>query len=226
MVSRRICFIKKNEGEKEKMKPIIVINLKTYKSGKDDLKLAKTIEKASPNIIIGAQSTDISTIAKNVKNPVYAQHVDFQEPGRNTGFILPEAVKAAGAKGVFLNHSEHRLNIDTIKKTEKRCKKINLKTAIFAKDLNQAQKIEKLKPNYLVIEPPELVGGKNSVTKAKPELITEIKKKLKTKFLVGAGIKTGEDVRTAMKLGASGIAISSVITKAKNPEKKLRELLS
>lgn len=207
------------------MKPTIVINLKTYKSGKDALGLAKAISKANSKIIIGAQPTDITLIAKAVKNPVYAQHVDYQDTGRNTGYILPEAVKAAGAKGVFLNHSEHRLNMDTIKKTVKRCKKLNLKIGIFAKNLNQALELKKLKPDYLMIEPPELVGGDISVSKAKPGLIEQIGKKLKYPFLVGAGIKGGEDVKIAMKLGSAGIAISSAITKAKNPKKAVQDLM-
>ncbi len=207
------------------MEPIIVINFKTYKQGKEVVKLAKKIEELDKKIIIGVQALDILKVVKAVKNPVYVQHVDYQEIGRNTGYVLPEAVKVNGAKGVFLNHSEHRLKLDVIKKTVKRCKALKLKTAIFAKDLKQAQKIKKLKPDYLIIEPPELVAGKISVSKAKPKLIEEIKKKLKYDFLVGAGIKTNEDVKAAMKLGASGIAISSAITKAKNPVKKLKELL-
>ena len=207
------------------MEPIIVINFKTYKQGKEVVKLAKKIEELDKKIIIGVQALDILKVVKAVKNPVYVQHVDYQEIGRNTGYVLPEAVKVNGAKGVFLNHSEHRLKLDVIKKTVKRCKALKLKTAIFAKDLKQAQKIKKLKPDYLIIEPPELVAGKVSVSKAKPKLIEEIKKKLKYDFLVGAGIKTNEDVKAAMKLGASGIAISSAITKAKNPVKKLKELL-
>ena len=102
---------------------------------------------------------------------------------------------------------------------------MKLKVAIFAKDLKQANDIKKLKPDYLIIEPPELVAGKVSISKAKPKLIEEIKKKLKYDFLVGAGIKTNEDIKVAMKFGAKGIAISSAITKAKNPAKKLKELL-
>ena len=207
------------------MEPIIVINFKTYKQGKEVVKLAKKIEELDKKIIIGVQALDILKVVKAVKNPVYVQHVDYQEIGRNTGYVLPEAVKVNGAKGVFLNHSEHRLKLDVIKKTVKRCKALKLKTAIFAKDLKQAQKIKKLKPDYLIIEPPELVAGKVSVSKAKPKLIEEIGEKLKYDFLVGAGIKTNEDVKAAMKLGASGIAISSAITKAKNPVKKLKELL-
>jgi len=205
-------------------KPLIVVNLKTYKSGKDALRLSKIIEKVSSKIIIGVQPTDLAVISKAVKNPVYIQHVDYFEPGRNTGFILPEAACAAGAKGVFLNHSEHRLNMDVIEKTVKRCQKLNLKIGIFAKNLNQAIELKKLKPDCLMIEPPELVAGKVSVSMAKPKLIEQIGEKLKYPFLVGAGIKGGEDVKIAMELGADGIAISSAVTKSKNPSKILKEL--
>ena len=207
------------------MKPIIIVNLKTYKQGASVLKLAKKISRVDKKIIIGVQATDILEIVKIVKNPIYVQHVDYQEVGRNTGYILPEAIKADGARGVFLNHSEHRLKMDVIGKTVKRCKVLKLKTAIFAKNLKQALEIKKLKPDYLIIEPQELVAGKISVSKAKPKLIEEIGEKLKYKFIVGAGIKSKDDVDIAMKFGAKGIAISSAITKAKDPAKKLRELI-
>jgi len=207
------------------MKPIVIINLKTYKQGSDVLKLAKIIEKVDKKIIVGVQPTDIYRISKSTKLKVYSQHVDYQEIGRNTGFILPEAVKAEGARGVFLNHSEHRLDFKIIKRTFKRCKNIGLEVTIFAKDLRQAKKIKKLKPNYLIIEPPELVAGKISVSKAKPDLIENIGKKLKYDFIVGAGIKTNEDLKIAIKLGAKGIALSSAFTKAKNPGEILRSLV-
>lgn len=206
--------------------PTIIINLKTYKQGKSALKLAKIIEKVNPKIIIGVQPTNISTITKKTSLQVFSQHTDYQEMGRNTGFILPEAIKASGAKGTFLNHSEHRIPLNIIKKTLKRCKTLKLKTAIFAKDLKQAKKIKSLKPDYIIIEPPQLVAGKTSVTKSKPQLIKNIHKNLGYKFIVGAGIKTNQDLVTAIKLGASGIALSSAITKAKNPKKKLLELIT
>ena len=156
------------------MKPIIVVNFKTYKQGKQVLKLAKQIEKIDKNIIIGLQASDIEEVAKKTKLKVYAQHVDYMKPGRETGFILPEAVKKDKAIGTFLNHSEHPLGFGILKKTIKRCKKVGLKIMIFAKNLKQAKKIQRLKPDYLIIEPPELVGGKVSVSKAKPELIKNI----------------------------------------------------
>jgi len=207
------------------MKPIFIINFKTYKKGKSVLKLAKKIEKVDKNFIVGVPATSIKEISKKTKLKVYAEHVDSFSPGRNTGFILPEEVRANGAKGTFLNHSEHKIGFEVLKKTILRCKKTGLKVAVFAPDLKEAKKIEKLKPDFLIFEPPELVSGKISVSSAKPDLIKKISKEIKINFLVGAGIHKREDVEDAMKLGAMGVAVSSQITKAKNPEKELRKLL-
>ena len=49
------------------MKPLIVINLKTYKTGKSLIKLVKAIEKVDKNIIIGASACDISELSKKTK---------------------------------------------------------------------------------------------------------------------------------------------------------------
>ncbi len=207
-------------------KPITVINLKTYQQGEKAVKIAKEIEKVDKNIIIGVEASDIYEISRKTKLKVYAQHVECFKPGRNTGYVLPESVKKNGAVGTFLNHSEHKLSFEVLKRTVIRCKKIGLKILVFASTLKEAEKIQNLKPDYLVIEPPELVAGKKSVSKEKPGLIKKINNKLKIKFLVGAGINTREDIRIAMKLGASGVAFSSVITTAKEPGKKLKEMMS
>ena len=159
------------------MKPIIIVNFKTYRQGKGAVSLAKQIEIVDKNILIGVQASDVYEIIKKTKLKVYSQHVDCLKKGRATGFILPEAVKNDKAVGSFLNHSEHKLKFDVLKKTIKRCNGVGLKTVVFASSLREALRIEKLKPDYLVIEPPELVGGKVSVSKSKPELIKGIKKK-------------------------------------------------
>ena len=197
----------------------------TCQQGKKAIELAKKIEKVDKNIIIGVQASDVYEIAKKTKLKVFAQHVDYFVPGRFTGHIIPESVKKDGAVGTFLNHSEHKLKFGVLRKTVKRCKKIGLKTLIFATSVKEAKKVQRLKPDFLTIEPPELVGGKKSVSKEKPELIKNIKKKIKMNFLVGAGINTKEDIGIAMKLGASGVVFASVITKAKNPVKTLKGMI-
>ena len=208
-----------------KMKSIFVINFKTYKKGEDVLKLAKIAVKVDRKIIVGVQAPYLKEVALGTKLRVYAEHVDYFEPGRNTGFLLPEDVKAAGAVGTFLNHSEHKLEFEVLKKTVARCKKVGLKVIVFASSLQEAKKIEKLKPDYLAYEPAELVGGNVSVSTAKPDAVKKIASSLKMPFLVGAGIKARKDVETSLKLGASGIAVASGITKARNPGKEIRDLM-
>lgn len=206
-------------------KPVVVVNLKTYKSGKDVLKLCREIERVDKSIIVGANPIDVYRISNETKLNVFCQHVDFVEPGKNTGFLTVEGVKGAGAKGVFLNHSEHRLEWKVLVKTVERCKKIGLKILVFTKDLVESRKVEKLGVDYICWEPAELVGGDISVSSAKPGEIEKVCKGLNQDVLVGAGVKTHEDLEIAMKLGASGVALASGVTKARNPRRVLKELI-
>ncbi|MBM3234054.1 triose-phosphate isomerase [Candidatus Pacearchaeota archaeon] len=208
------------------MNPTVIINFKTYKQGEDVLKLAREIEKVCKKAIIGVQASDIYEIARKTKLRVYAQHIDFFLPGRETGYIIPESVKIDGAEGSFLNHSEHKLSFSVLKKTIKRCNQVGLKTLVFASSVSEAKKIEKLKPDFLVYEPPELVAGKLSVSEAKPEIIKKIREEIKMPFIAGAGIHSRDDVQIAMKLGASGFAVSSAVVLSSNPGKVLKLLLS
>ncbi len=94
--------------------PAIVLNVKTYteSTGVKALELARLMEKISKetnvSMAIAVQACDITRCAEEVSIPVYAQHIDPIKPGSSTGWTLPEAVKAAGAKGTLINHSEHR----------------------------------------------------------------------------------------------------------------------
>ncbi len=212
-------------------KPLIVINFKTYRSavGSNALRLAGLAESVSKNIIVCVQATDIYPISSSTGLTVFAQHIDPVDFGSNTGFILPESVKSAGAKGTLINHSEHRLDHNTIKATLKRAKELNLKTIICAKDAEESAELSKLGPDYIAMEPPELIGGDISVSTANPDMIKDtfdlVKKANPTvKILVGAGVKTSEDVKKSIELGAEGVLLASGVTKAKDKTKVLKDL--
>jgi triosephosphate isomerase len=217
------------------MKPLLIINFKTYEeaTGKNALKLAKVIEKfansKSVEIILAVQPTDIRLLSENTKLTIFSQHIDPIKFGANTGWILPEAVKYAGARGTLLNHSERRLEDEKLKETIIRCKEIGLRTVVCAETLEKAIKIALLKPDYIAFEPPELIGGDISVSKAKPEIIKkfveEVKEKLSIPILCGAGVKNEEDVRKAKELGVDGILVASGVVKAKKPEEAVKNLL-
>ncbi|OUJ19193.1 Triosephosphate isomerase TpiA [Methanonatronarchaeum thermophilum] len=210
----------------------LIINLKTYKAGTNQnaIEIAKTIEKiqqeTDAEIIICPQPTDIQKINEQTNTPIYAQHIDPINYGSNTGHILPEAVKQAGATGTLINHSEKNLTLKQIAKANKRAKKLDLKTIICTNNVQTTKAASKLNPDYVAIEPPELIGGDISVTKADPEIIEKSVENSTTPILCGAGVSTGEDVKKAIELGAEGVLVASGVVKTKNPEKAIQKLLS
>ena len=156
------------------MKPMVLINLKTYEqgTGKAALSLARKADavarKTKANIVLAVQPTDLARIAGEVGIPVYAQHVDPVNPGSHTGSILPEAVKEAGARGTLINHSERNIPLESIGECVARCKELGLVTVCCADTPLKAGQIAKFLPDFIAIEPPELIGGKVSVSTAKP----------------------------------------------------------
>ncbi|MEM3113049.1 MAG: triose-phosphate isomerase [Candidatus Pacearchaeota archaeon] len=191
-----------------------VINFKAYKQGRQVIDLAKQISRYDRNAILCVQAVDIFSVSKAVKNLVFAQHVDSREKGRNTGFVILEAIKSAGAKGTLINHSEHRINFKDIKLVTEKCKKLNLKTIVFISELKEVNKIKKLKPWAIAYEDPYLVGTGKPITKYKAENVkkfAEILKKTGIISLCGAGISSREDIIMAKKLGCKGVAIGSAI---------------
>jgi triosephosphate isomerase (TIM) len=210
--------------------PILVINLKTYPegTGKNAYTLLKAAEAVTNNnVILAVQAIDIRTLAEHSKIPIFAQHIDPCEEANRTGSITPQAIKDAGAKGTLINHSEKRIPEEQIKKIVELCKKHDLKTIICAESPEEAEKLSKYNPDYIAIEPPELIGGNISVSEAKPEIITNTVDKIKnTKVLCGAGVKTENDSRIAVKLGSKGLLVASGIVKAKDQRKAILDLLN
>jgi triosephosphate isomerase len=216
------------------MKPILLINLKTYEggTGKKAVELAKIasrLENGKARIVFAVQPTDIAAVSRIVKT--FAQHIDPIEYGSNTGFVLPEAVKEAGAKGTIINHSEHRLELCQIEKCIQRAKALGLETVCCATDPTLTGALSVLSPNYIAIEPPELIGSGRSVTQANPEAITNavnMIKRINPKIpvLCGAGVQTGEDVSKALELGAIGVLVASGVAKASDPRKAMEDLIS
>jgi len=212
----------------------MVVNTKAYREGmgSEAIKIAKIMERVGREtgmrMIIAVQHADVYRVASAVNIDVFAQHIDAIEYGSHTGWILPETIKEAGAKGSILNHSEHRLTIDEIKKGIETLRKNKMESIVCASDNQIAKALAVLEPDYVAVEPPELIGGDVSVTKAKPSVVKNavenVRSISKAKVLCGAGIKSGEDVRKAIELGAEGILVASGVVKAKNKEKIIREM--
>lgn len=214
--------------------PMIVVNFKTYleATGVKALELAKKAEKVSKEtdtyMAVAPQLADIAIIAKNVEIPVFAQHIDPITPGSYTGHVLAESIKENGAIGTIINHSEKQLKLSEIDGTIKILRKLNLISLVCANNPEISAAVAALQPDVIAVEPPELIGTGISVSKAKPEVVTntvKLVRKINSKvtILCGAGISCGEDVSTALKLGTQGVLVASGIVKAKDQYAILKE---
>lgn len=208
---------------------MIVINFKNYKTGKEALDLVEKIVLYCGKASVAVPAIDLKEIAKNTTLQVWAQHVDYKERGRGTGYTMPESILGAGAIGSLLNHSEHKLTMTDIKKTIKRCNEVGLKLIICVSTLRQAQQLKKLNPHAIAFEDKKLVATGKSITAYKAHDVRKFAELLKNSEIIplcGAGITTGEDVATAYVLGCKGILVSSAVANTQGPEQFLKDACS
>ena len=206
---------------------MIIINFKNYRIGPAVLDLVRKIDIYCNKAILAVPLLEMKEIVKETTLPIYAQHVDYFEPGKSTGYIIPEAIKQAGAKGAIINHSEHRLTFSEIKKTVERCRELELKTIICTSTLKQTEQIKKLNPYAIAFEDPKLIGTGKSITMQKANMVQKFVKILEGTNIIplcGAGITSGDDVAQALILGCKGVLVSSVVANSQNPERFLKEI--
>lgn len=224
---------------------LILTNFKAYPTGvfspahtlvKDHIYTQNQAIKnnISAQFAVAINSLDIQNICSNFANEIdiYAQHCDNATFGPSTGKILPEMLKKMGVKGVVLNHSENRFstenNYKELIETINFAKKSGLSVVCCSENVEEGKFLsENSNADFIAVEPPELIGGDISVSSARPELISESVENIgENKVLIGAGIKTGSDVKIALEKGAVGVLLASGVTKSDNPKDVLLDLIS
>ncbi len=215
---------------------MIFVNFKAYEegSGQRAVTLAKIIQEVSYEtqikIIPVVQIIDAEMVVNSVAIDVWMQHIDPISYGPYSGWTLPEEAVRAGIKGVFLNHSEHKFpDKGELGKAVARCREVDLKTLVFAEDLDELNVVCGLKPNFVSYEPPELIGATDtSVATAQPEIVgkaVEIANKHDLPIIIGAGIHSKDDVSKCRELGGVGVAVAKDILKAEDPRSELLDLV-
>ena len=213
----------------------LLVNFKNYPEvlGDGSVRLALAIERVAETVgveAIAAPPTPmISLVASRTRVQVYSQSVAGASGEKTTGAILPEAVRAAGAAGTILNHSESRRTPGELQKLIPRLVRMEMGVCLCAQTSEEAAELSVFGTKYLAIEPPELIGSGIAVSRAKPELIEKTvsaarKAGFGGKILCGAGIVSGEDVYKAVQLGADGVLVASSVVKSGDWESKVREL--
>ena len=218
--------------------PVFIVNFKNYAAilGEGAFKLAEEAERVAESLgvemILAPPVPMLRSVASTTSLPVFSQRVDDREEGKSTGAVIPEALRESGCAGSLLNHSESRLPSESIRAIIPRMKRLGLSTCLCAESAPEVASLSSFEPEYLAIEPPELIGTGIAVSKARPEVVRSSVAAARAngyrgRVLCGAGIVTGEDAATALRLGAQGILVASSVVNAKGDwEGKLRELSS
>jgi len=217
--------------------PIVILNFKTYleSTGKNALELAKACEKVAKetgvNIAVAPQHMDLYQLSQEVDIPVMAQHIDPVTAGGHTGSILLECAKEAGAAGTLINHSEKRMKLADIDEIVKRSAAEKMISVVCTNNIENSAAVASLGPDFVAVEPPELIGSGIPVSQAEPEVVEGTvaavqKINPSVKVLCGAGISTGDDMKAALELGSEGVLLASGIILAKSPEKAMLDLVS
>ena len=208
---------------------MIFVNFKTYPQGTGEkaVELAKICEQVAKTsgveIIPVVQVVDLWRVKQAVKIPVWIQHLDWQPQGQYTGWVNLESIIESGASGTLLNHSEHQLPPGTINQVIKKVQ--SFKAMVCCRTFGQAERLIRLKPDYLAYEPPELIGNREkSVATEKPQVIKKIVGLSNIPVIVGAGIHSRRDVEVSLKMGARGVLVATDVVLAQDPEKELKDL--
>ncbi len=204
-------------------------------SGEKTVELAKSAEKVSNNlgveIIVAPPQPSLWSVVQMVDIPVICQHLDDADVGSSTGYFIPEIAKSYGSKGSLINHSEHRVDTKSISNLVRRLKKLEMTSIVCARTPTEVAEIAKLDPDFVAIEPSELIGSGKAISKEAPQIISNSLKSVNdnsdhARMVCGAGIVDKSDVSKALQLGANGILVASGIIKSEAWEQKISELAS
>jgi triosephosphate isomerase (TIM) len=213
---------------------MILINFKIYKEtfGDKAIELAKIVkeigDKHKIRTVVATSALDALRVQRETGAEVWLQNVDEFNEGRHSGWISAEQALEMGIKGSLLNHSEHKISKGKIAKIIKQ-KPDGFEIMCCVASIGQIREwTNKLKPEWILYEPPELIASKDkSVATENPEIIKAAVEALSgVNLLVGAGVKSKDDVQISLKMGAKGVGLSSAYVLSDNPKALLEEIAS
>jgi triosephosphate isomerase len=222
-------------AEIELTAPYLIVNFKNHVWGPRAVALAKVMEEVAKEtnvtVIAAVSPLDVMRVAQATAIPVFSQHVDpIERETSTTGFLLPEAIKEAGAAGTLINHSENRMKLADIARAVERCREVGLHTCVCTDTVATTRAGAALNPTMVAVEPPDLIGSGKSVSTERPEIVRDSVEAAKgvsqtVAVLCGAGVSHGKDVKAAIALGAVGVLLAGGVTKAAEKGKDLRLVL-
>ena len=214
--------------------PYFEIGTKNYIYGDKVLEYAlaadKAAEKYDIDVLFITPAVEIRRVVENTKHLiVLAPYMDTLRPGRGMADILPEALKAAGAEGVVVNHCEKPMSVPQIKATIDRARELDMLVFACADTLAEAKAIAQLHPDIINPEPSEIIGGGNGVSsmayvKDSIRVIKEISPDIMVEQ--AAGITNGQQVYDFIMAGSEAAGAASGIMNAADPIAMIDEMIA
>ena len=221
------------------MKPVIrtpyfEIGTKNYIYGDKVLEYALAADRAAErydvDVLFICPAVEIRRVAENTKHLiVLAPYMDTLRPGRGMADVLPEGLKAAGAKGVVINHCEKPMSLPQMKKTIDRARELDFLVFACADTLDEAKAIAQLHPDIINPEPSAIIGGGNGVSPmAYVKDSIDAIKAVDPSILVeqAAGITNGQQVYDFIMAGSEAAGAASGIMNAKDPLAAIDEMIA
>lgn len=214
--------------------PYFEIGTKNYIYGDKVLEYAKAADAAAEkydiDVLFITPAVEIRRVVENTKHLiVLAPYMDTLRPGRGMADILPEGLKAAGAKGVVINHCEKPMSLPQMKATIDRARELDFLVFACADTLDEAKAIAQLHPDIINPEPSEIIGGGNGVSPMSyvMDSIRAIKA-IDDSIMVeqAAGITNGQQVYDFIMAGSEAAGAASGIMNAEDPLAMIDEMIA
>ncbi len=215
--------------------PYFEIGTKNYIYGDTVLEYAKAADAAAEkydiDVLFITPATEIRRVSDHTKHLiVLAPYMDTIRPGRGMADILPEGLKAAGAKGVVINHCKKPMSLPAIKKTIERARELDFLVFACADTIDEAKAIAQLHPDIINPEPSELIGGTGDGVSDMEFVKTSIReiKAIDPSILVeqAAGITNGRQVYDFIMAGSEAAGAASGIVNAADPIAMIDEMIA
>jgi len=213
--------------------PFFETGVKNYIYGDAVLDYARIMDEAAArydiDVLFIAPYTEIRRVAENTKHLiVLAPYMDTLYPGRGIADVLPEAILAAGARGVVINHCERPMTLPQIVRTIARANELGLLTFACADSIAETRALAQLRPDIINPEPTELIGsGQSSDMRYVTETL-QIIRSISRDILVeqAAGIISGQQCYDFIMAGNDAVGASSGILKSADPARLADEMVA
>ena len=214
--------------------PYFLINFKTATEtvGEDGLAFARTIERVRDDtgrqFAVAPQLTDLRLVAERTALPVVAQAATLAE-NAVMGATTYEAVAAAGADAVFINHPQNEATFADVARAVDRCADRGLESIVCVNSLEQGRAALTFDPDCLLFERPDDIASESGMVRTHPERIEAFVDMVatenpRTRVFVGGGIRTAADVEQAFACGVDATGAASAALEATDRAAWLRSI--